>query len=431
MSLFLRMAWRNILRNKRRSISTGLAVIFGFAGLALLGGYIVWAEAFIGATSIYLNHAGHISIYKKDGLDKFYSEPNRYQLTKTDLDSIADALGDLDGQIEFTTPYISGYGLLSNGKLSRPFLANGVDPDVEKRIHSHPMVLRWAPELVGTSNQGLGSGAGSEDISITKQLGTLIDRYPPFGALSEDLRDIQLAARTYSGDFNAVNGRLSFKHSTGFALAEPTSLLAPLNLLRELYGTDGAAYLAIFLKERYSVSRNLKLVQEKLAAKNLNFDVHPFDDDRISLFYTGTLGFLYIMAGFFVFLIFSAVILSILNSVTITILERRKEIGTLKSIGYTEKRVAQLFTQEAVLLTVLSLFIGLMVAKMTAFAVNSANIRFYPPGIAGDMQFQLEPQLWLCASLALPIVIFVLVTAYWVSYRQVQMSVASLMYTNA
>lgn len=73
-----------------------------------------------------------------------------------------------------------------------------------------------------------------DSISITQDLGELIARKTPFDSLSESERDIQLAAKTFLGDFNAVNGFLGPQHSTGFPYIEDLSVMMPLQSLKDL-----------------------------------------------------------------------------------------------------------------------------------------------------------------------------------------------------
>lgn len=429
MKLFSKMALRNLWKNKRRSFSTGIAILAGFSGLCLLGGYIVRVERYLAVNSIYINHSGHLAIYKKGGLDFFYNNPRKYHLKGEDLQNLKQLLAN-DKDIEFTAPILQGMGLISNGAKSVPFLAYGIDPDTERRIQDHPEVHKWTHELIPQSGEMSikdAKGELAETISITKQLGSLIGRSPPFSALSGQEKDVQLAARSFESDLNAVNAQLGFKHSTGYSMLEDTGLVAPLALLQSLYATEGATYLAVYLHPDVNVDSALKRIQTKIAEAQINAEVFPFDDDRIGLFYTGSMGFLYIMTGFFVFLIFGAVALSIVNSMTIGILERVREIGTLRAIGFTDSQTAWLFTLESFYLTAISIGVGYVVTQIIAALVNGLNVRFYPPGIAGDMQFVVTPYLWVCVVVGVPIMIICSICAYLVSKKLVHKPIIQLL----
>src|SRR5262249_55168512 len=125
-------------------------------------------------------------------------------------------------------------------------------------------------------------------------------------------------------------------------------------------------------------------------------------------------------------IVFVVVVLSIINSMTMTILERTREIGTFRSLGFTRRNMIGLFLRETMILTAVGVAIGLAFALVVSFAVNAANVRFSPPGIAGDMQFKIEPSAWLCIALAVVmIVLSTLATALTVRGR-IKMRVAEL-----
>lgn len=430
MMFYWKLAWRNMIRNRRRSLATASAIVVGYAGLNLLGGYILRVERHLRANAVYVNRAGHLSIYKKDALERFLLKPKKYIITSDELKIINEALHELP-QVEFSTPSLTGVGLLGNGEKSVPFLATGIEPQAEQKIENHPEVLKWVKELVSTRNKddAYFTQNDPDEISITKDLGILIGRSAPFSKLSAEQKDLQLAGLSYEGDLNAVNATLQFQHSTGFALTEDTSLRAPYSLLKSLYQTEGAASVAVFLDSASSIKKTTKQLQKVFKDHNLNLEIYPFNSDKISLFYVGTMGFLYMMAGFFIFLIFTAAALSIVNSMTIGILERGREIGTLRSIGFNENDVAWIFTREGMLLTLISLGAGLVLTQVTATLVNDANIRFYPPGIAGDMQFALTPDIWLCVLIGIPLFLISLASCYWVSRRLLKKSIVDLLVT--
>ena len=59
------LALRNLRRNRRRNVATAVAVALGYAGLVLFGGYISRIETFIRTTTVYLDHGGHVAIYRE------------------------------------------------------------------------------------------------------------------------------------------------------------------------------------------------------------------------------------------------------------------------------------------------------------------------------------------------------------------------------
>lgn len=417
-SLSWKLAFRNLLRNKRRSLATGIAILTGYIGLVLLGAYLVRAQSGLRAASVYLNHKGHIAIVKKDSLTSYFSKPKKYVINGEEIVKLDDLLKGHADQIEFTGKYLTGTGLISNGHKSVPFIALGFEPEVYQKTNMHPEPLKWASDWVLRKE-----GDKFDDfiknplqISITHRMAELLGLPQDLSNLPENVRTVQLAGKSFYNDLNAVNADLGTVHTTGLSLAEDTSLRAPLALLQQLYATDGIEYMAVFLKHVGDTSSFKKMLQKEIDAQDLPMEVYAYNDEAWNSYFVGSMGFLYVMITFFIFLICGAIILSIVNSTTMGLLERLKEIGTLRAIGFTPGKVSSLFVQEVFLLGSLGVGAGLICSLIIASAVNSANIQFSPPGTQGSIQFLLILNFGLCAGAAVFLIALTTISAAIVSY---------------
>jgi hypothetical protein len=57
-----------------------VAIALGYAGIVLFGGYIERIEAFLRITSVYLQHTGHVAVYREGGIDRSLARPSEYSL---------------------------------------------------------------------------------------------------------------------------------------------------------------------------------------------------------------------------------------------------------------------------------------------------------------------------------------------------------------
>lgn len=425
-----KMAFRNLLRNKRRSISTGIAMTAGFVGLVLLSAYILRVQRGLMASTVYLNFKGHVSIYHKNGVDRFFARPNKYQISEDELSAVNHVLLKYQDQIEYTGHFISGAGLLNQNEKSAPVLVTGFEPEVYERSLNHPTMQKWAKDWIPRKDSKHDEFVKNPDlVSITETLGLILGKKQLTIFPSDPLEnEVQLVARTYIGDLNAVNARLGIIHSTGISMAEATSLLAPIKVLQSLFDTRGVQYVALFLKHNGATKAQLvRDLQHEFQKQGLELEVYPFDSEKVSYFYVGTMGFLYVMASFFVLLILSAVVLSIANSLTMGILERSKEIGTLRALGFQAGFVRGLFVKEALWLSALSVVSGSGIASLIAQAVNSSRIMFSPPGVAGNIQFFLANDFVLLVVVAGVVFVTSTVTSYWVIRSRSQKKIIDLM----
>jgi putative ABC transport system permease protein len=429
MNLLWRLAFRNLFRNKRRSLTTGIAIAAGFIGLSLLGAYIFRVQKGLQANTVYLNLQGHLQIHRKGALDHFSLSPRKYLITP-EMDAAVDqVLLTYQNQIQFQARFLTGSGLIVSEKTSQPFVATGFEREVLLKALNHSYVQRWAKSWSRFNPADLKAEILSEPllISVTPRLAGILGRPKDLRNLSQEQKDIQLITRTYYNDLNAVNAELGLLHTTGVAMAEDTSTRMPLKLLQELMATESYQYRSLFLVDGSRAQGSKKKIQADFDRQNLDLEVFHFTDGPIGEFYVGTMNFLYVMGSFFVFLICGMVALSIVNSLTLGILERTKELGTLKALGFSSKKIVGLFVRETIWLSVISIGFGIVISQIVARVVNASNIRFTPPGIEGDIQFTLDPEIFLYLLLALVLLAIAVATADRVSKKKMQSSAIELL----
>ena len=319
-----KIAFRNILRNPRRSAATALAITAGYIGIVLLGAYIARIKNGLEAVSVYAHMKGHIYIAKKDSLDYFSVDPEHYQLSAEQVEKIVSVLRQ-DDRVEYFGKFLGGSGLVSNGERSVPFVGLGFEPAIFQRAYHNPFLQEWAGDWILASVSEFPAdfykGNGDDMVSITRRMGELVGIE---SNSTKDKNDLQIAGRNFIGDLNATNVTVSAFHSTGTALAEDTSLLAPLKTFQDLYATQGIQYISVFLKDRTQVMRTMADLKDKLKAQNLDLEVYDFSEQRVSPFYGGTVSFLYIIGGFFIVLICGTVVSSVMNSIAINLIERTR-----------------------------------------------------------------------------------------------------------
>lgn len=407
----LKFAFRNLFRNHRRSLATMLAVIFGFAGLVMLGGYIHRSYMGLRASSVYMNQKGHVAILKKGAIDSFLTRPKRHALTIEDQKVIEQEILSLSDLIEFTEKSLTTPALLSGGKSTVPVYVTGVQTDVYKRALAHPMMQRWAWDWSNPANIASAEALfeNPRGISVTKPLSILIHRQFPFQNLSGEDRSFQLAGKSFYGDLNAVEVELTSTHTTGMALSEDTSLLAPLPVVQDLLATDAIESWVLFLKDAGQTRSVVQTLKNHFQKRNLPFEVYPYDDESWSPYFVGTMNFLFVMAFFFVVLILGAVILTLMNTTTLNLLERAREIGTLRAVGYEKKHLVQLLRTENLILVAISLVFGAILAALLSSIINGLYITFEPPGSQGKIQFYLshEPLIYVVLGIVLLLITWV------------------------
>jgi putative ABC transport system permease protein len=451
---FWKVAWRNLRRHWKRNLSTGLAIGIGFAGIVLLGGYLLRMEAYLNTQTIYLNHVGHLAIYKKGGLDRFLSQPERYGLSADDQTKIVAAVKQLPQNVDFVSKSLLGQGLVSNGCQALPFLALAVESSMESKIRRHPQVVKNLPELAQVK-RGHGFWENeklSDGILLSHALAARLDKKVLAGEPEEavQLNDsvvtcsdfasraqiakhsgLQLVGASFSNGIAAADVRLTGLFSTGLTLSEDTALQMDLTAAQKFYDTDSITSLSVYLENgnRWRTRQATHHLIDYFQTQNLPFEVYPFYDERVSPYYVGAMNFVYVMTLFFLILVCGVAALAILNSLQISFVERRSEVGTLRAMGYRPKRVLGLFIREVTWLTCLSLCVGGAAAALVSTLINHLGLRFYVPGLAGSLPFVLRPGLFFSFAIAIIFLMVCLTAVLIAGNRWKKIPVVSLLET--
>lgn len=416
------IALRNLQRNRRRNAATGVAIGLGFAALLILGGYINRAENYLRVHAIYALRAGHITIYKKDGLERYSVKPRDFSLTVADQAAIVDVLKTMPN-VELHGPILTGTGLVGNGCRTVPFLATGINPQLDAALREHPEMKSWT-DRVNLFSKGkaladyppeLGAVALADGLARLLHKQKVHDEFPPdqkpvmvADCLAPDAKtllasdaNVQLAAGAWTGMMSALDGEVVATYNTGVSETMNVALLTSIDHLRRLYDTENATLYSIWLKDPKALKTTMTELDRDLKAKGISVDIYPWNDEQISPGYTGTMQFLYTMVTFISVVLATVIIFSIFNSATMTVIERSQEIGMMRSLGFTRGEIRHLFVREMLALAVIAVIFGGIVGSIAIFAVNHSGIHLHPPGVAGGMILKLVPNVLIVSAAAI------------------------------
>ncbi len=430
------LALRNLGRNRKRNLATGSAIAFGFAGILLLSAYAYRAANYLRVYTVYVVHTGHLAVFARNGFDKFAFEPAKFSLGPVEQKFLESTLTSMSG-VERFEKQIRGQGLIGNGCVSFPFVANGYEPKVDKALREHPQVKEWMPKFRGLlEGRGLWNydeslGAILLTRGLAKALGKtrMHDEFPKDAPISlpncsnhkesaKNDANVQLLSGAWAGNLSAVDAEVVGIFTTGVQETDTSGITSSVSHLQRLFDTEGVTQYAVWLKNPSRILEAEAELKQKLSAAGGKFEILRWNEERLSPYYVGTVDFLdtLIMAGGLVLALIIA--LSVLNSATMTILERSQEIGMYRSMGFRIRHLRLLYVQESLLLSLLALLAGAALGGATIRLVNSAEILYHPPGVAGGLHLVLILP-WGQALVAgtLILLLVVLATLFAVSSR--------------
>jgi putative ABC transport system permease protein len=262
---------------------------------------------------------------------------------------------------------------------------------------------------------------------------------PPAGDVAQlecaapDLRDrlredpfVQLAARTHDGSFGAADAWVVGVYQAGTTEADKTAVTAPLHVLQHVYDTDRVSYVAAYLRDPRDAAAVAREAAARLAEAGLDVAIYRFDDAKVNPYYVGTVGFIGALVSFIGLVVATVVALSVLNAMTLAILERTRELGTFRALGFTRRQLLGLYLREAAALSAIALSAGLALGLATAAAVNAAGIEFEPPGVGGKIPLLLVPSPAVVVAGATLLAALTLAATFVAVRRRVRAPVAAL-----
>lgn len=357
----MKFAFLNLFRHKRRSFSTIFSIMLGGLAIFLYGGFIEYSFWILKQQTVRTN-IGHIQIYDKSYFDtsnKSKSIIKDYPGLRAAIlqdEELTKYISTLSGQLELT-------GIISQyeHQTSSYFSALGVEPLPALKLGSFDKLISGSDlSRIKNDQTTLGSGLAN----------TLSARY-------SDWVDV-LVANSYGGQ-----GALSLKvrgiFASGIKDYDDVAMKMPLQTAQRLMGTDGVSKLVILLKD----DRNLDVFSARLnkfiADKQLPLIVKSWQE--LSIFYQQVEQLLSGIYFFIKLIVALIVIFMISNSLSMNILERTREITTLRAIGLRQAHVSRLFLLEGVFIGAIGAIGSLGIGFALAELINLRGITMPPsPG---------------------------------------------------
>ncbi len=375
-----KLALRGLTRNRRRSLVTLLAIAFGFAAIALFAGYTHNVYDGLARQSIHREMLGHLTLTKRGMRTEGKLDPERYLLTAHEVESITQLLHD-EPHIELIAPRMAMSGLISNGRASTIFIAEGIAPTAMEGLQKN--VLNEQEKKIGLYDH---------------QKKQLDPAHAEVVELSEGLVDMlrlsvggqaAVLVNTLSGQANALDITVGHAFNTGNAGSNDKFAFVSLALARTLLDAEGRADRLTLLLDDVNQTRAMR---EHLLAKlgQAGFDVEIRTWEDLSDFYKQVHGMFDMIFGFIFAIVLTVVVMSVANSMGMTVIERTREIGTLRAIGLKRSGVVRLFTTESLLLTLLGCVTGLALTLLVRCGINLAEISYTPPNSASPVPLLVD-----------------------------------------
>jgi putative ABC transport system permease protein len=371
--MLTRLALRNIVRHRRRSVITLAVIVFGIVGLILFGGYKTVTFQNLRESTI-RGRLGHLQIHRLGSSDHQSQKPLEYGLDETR--TLRSAI-ESDPRVQMTTVQITLTGLISNGERSETFIATAVEPDRDRRMRAYRIVR--GEQLPLDEPDGVIIGGG-----LAATMGVNPGDY------------LTLITTTVHGSLNAIDVRVAGIFSSGVKELDARAVRIPLATAQQLLQTSRVEKVLVFLHRTEDTGSVRARLEQLFASNQWALETRSWSElasfyHQVVLLYNGIFGFLgLVIAGVVVF--------SVANTILMSVLERTREIGTLMAMGTTRGRVARMFLIEGLLTGIIGGAVAIAAGALAAFLINSAGITLPPPpgySVGFPLHIRPQPQIFL------------------------------------
>lgn len=386
---WLSISCRNLVKNRRRSAFTILAVSLGYASINLFGGYFNYIFTGMREGYVHAYAHGHLNIFKQGFLDTVVHTPEEHLFSAGELEKIGRiSLGD--ERVVLVSPLLEISGLVSNGEVSAIFTGLGRVPEDVAAMR------RQASSFVGQLEMFDGEPLCQETPSAIGISGGLAAKLglPPGS-------DLVVLATTVDGHINAMDAQVVQVFDAPFEILDDKLLEVPLRFARSLYDTEGADRLVLLLRDASMTSAVKNDLSARLREAGLAVDIRQWD--KMCPSYLRIRGMFGVMFGFLFVIVLVIVVLSVVNTIGMSVIERTREIGTLRALGLKRRGVLVMFATESALLGLAGSLAGILLTLTVVALLRLTGLTWIPPVVTRrvPLEIHLGPTYMVVSLVAL------------------------------
>ena len=357
MPLYLKLAIRNVFRNRRRTLITLAAMGFGAAAIIVFGGFV--HSIYFGVReSTIRSQVGHIQIYRKGYSDKGNLAPYDYLIG--DYAGLRAELLKLE-HVKAVTARLGLSGLVSTGDTTTAFVGTGVQPESETDLSALAVIVD-GKELASRDPRGVTLGVGLARA---------------FGVKPGD--DLTLLSTTRAGSINALAVKVRGVWESGEKAYDDRFLRLGLPEVQRLLDVEnGEVQSVVLLLDKTENTAAVRAAIDRLIRdKGLDLEVRTWED--LALRYHQVRELFGRIFGVLTLIVSIMVVFGITNTMTMAIFERTREIGTVMALGTRRRGVISMFVLEGVALGALGGVLGVLLGIGLAKAISAFGIQLPPP----------------------------------------------------
>ncbi len=392
MFINIKISWRNIWRNPRRTILTLCAIAFACTLLIFMlsfqfGSYETMINA---SVKIY---TGHLQIQAKE-----YDESKDMQFVVANPDRVMRRLDHIPG-IHAHAYRAGAFALASSKERTYGIMVMGIEPEKEAAVSSLKQMMREGRYLNEMDSEG--------DV-VWALAGRL---------LAENLRvktgdELTLLGQGKDGSIAAASVKIKGIYGSGIDDFDRSSIQIPMKNFQEIFFMEDAVHaIVITCPSLKGVRKTKEAVQTEIRMAGLKYPLTVLDWDELMPGVRQGIQLDLINGFVFYLLLILVVAFSILNTFLMAIFERTKEFGVMMAMGTKPNRLTGLLLLESAFITFFGIILGIILGICITFFFQEKGIYFPDAaellkkfGISG----RIYPRLSLLSIFTGPIAVFII-----------------------
>ena len=434
--MLLKIAFRNILRNTRRSVMTMSAISAGVIAMVLFGGFM--GNIITGFQTTTVQRTGHLTVYRNGYFVFGAGNPAAWGIP--DYQSVLQLIRDdpvLKPMLVVVTPTVSMFGIAGNYDIdtSKTFLGTGFIPsdrDAMRQWDEYglfagrlptPSGMRDDDPTIGVIGNGLARVLGFCDAlklrdcpprpdnaatptgsAPAQDFSALAKQDIPARTAEKSLPRIDLLAATAGGAPNVVSLNIAKAELQGVKELDDTYVAMHFALAQQLLygrGEHQAVGIVLQLHRSEDIAAARARLTTLFTGHKLDLEVRDFTE--LVPFYKQVIGLFGAIFTFIAVIMGVIVLFAVVNTMSMSVMERTNEIGTARAMGVRRRGIRRQFLAEGAMLGTIGASVGLILAVIIALLVNHSGMTWMPPGQAAPVPLRvmatgiaaLQGSVWL------------------------------------
>ena len=354
LNTLIKIGWRNIWRNKKRSLVVILSIVLGLYGGLIIASLMITLNTQRMDTAIN-TYLADIQIHNKN-----FSKDYSLNDTISNIHFLEKTLTN-DSRVKSFSKRVVINGMLSNSTGSYGVNVLGINPESEVKV------TNVYSKLV------------EGDYFESKRLNTMIVGKKLADKLDLRLRSkVVVAFQDVNSDITSLLFRVEGIFKSGNGMFDDYNVFVKnASIFSNLPDLNGYHEIPILTTDE-NATQSLKF---DLKNTDNSLEVKSWDEIAVELAYANQMisSFLYI----FMLIVLSGLSFGIINTMLMAILERKKEIGMLMSIGMSKIYIFLMICFETVFLSLVAIPFGILITYITVdyFSVTGIDLSIVGSGL--------------------------------------------------